>query len=139
MVAADVGSWVASGLTPGVTYEFRVRARTGNAVSGWSNRAIVTLPPLRLTRPNQLQAMAWSPIEARLEWNDRSDGEGSFEIDLRTPSGPWTRVLRVGAEVSQAALTGLTWGGTYSFRVRARRGGAVSGWSNKATVVLPDG
>ena len=114
-------------------------ARYGSAISGWSNRAILTLPNLTLTRPNQLRATASAATEAQLEWNDRSDGEGAFEIDLRTPSQTWTRALSVGADVSQTALSGLTPGVTYSFRVRARNGGAVSGWSNKATVTLPDG
>ena len=136
-MSANVERFVLTGLTPGATYSFRLRARRGATTSGWSNRATVTLPVL--ARPNQLRATALSASEVRLEWNDRSAGESSFEIDLRNPPEPWRRAARVGADVSEAVLSGLTPGGTYSFRVRARRGAEVSAWSNRATVTLPDG
>ncbi len=139
VVAADAERFVATGLAGGSTYEFRVRARAGNAASGWSNRAILTPPAVTLTRPNQLRALVVSATEVQLEWNDRSDGEGFFEVHLRTPTQAWARALTIGADVSQAALSGLTPGGTYLFRVRARRGRASSPWSNRATVTLPGG
>jgi hypothetical protein len=46
---ANVTSWTASGLSEGVTYEFRVRARTPDYSSPWSNVAVATSQ----VKPNQ--------------------------------------------------------------------------------------
>ncbi len=136
-VRADVESLVVSGLTPGNTYWFRVRGRWAEAVSGWSNRAIFTLPVVM--RPTDFRARVASPTQVRLDWTDRSDGEATSEVHLRSESGRWTPAVTVRAGVDRVVISGLTPGGTYYFRVRARQGDAVSDWSLRASATLPGG
>ncbi len=133
-VAAGTQRTVVTGLSPDTTYEFRARARWADSASGWSNRAIVSTSALTLLRPNGLRAEGTDEGQIQLLWNDRSEGETSFEIDLRTPSQTWTRVLSVDANTAQAMLSLSP--GSYSFRVRARAGETASGWSNRADFVL---
>jgi len=59
------------------------------------------------------------------------------EVHLRSESGPWTPAVTVRAGRDRVEISGLTPGETYYFRVRARKGDAVSDWSTRASATLP--
>ncbi|MCP4656939.1 MAG: M28 family peptidase [bacterium] len=137
-VEANVTQVVISALTPETTYTFRVRARNRTGLSEWSKKKTVTMPA-ELISPNQLEATVLSSTRALLEWNDRSDNEESFEVQVRTGSGPWEDAARVEADVERLVLSDLTPAITYSFRIRAYSPAGFSSWSNKQTVTMPAG
>ncbi|MCP4663658.1 MAG: M20/M25/M40 family metallo-hydrolase [bacterium] len=137
-LGANVEQVVFSELTPETTYTFRVRARSKNGLSEWSPKQRITMPAV-LVRPNQLAATVLSSTSVQLEWNDRSDNESSFEVQLRSGSGSWEAAASVGADVERVVVSGLTPETTYTFRVRARHGSGFSDWSNRQTLTLPAG
>ena len=60
-----------------------------------------------------------APTELTLRWNDRSDNEDSFEIQMQPPGGSFGIAAIVGADVDEVTITDLTPVTTYRFRVRA--------------------
>ena len=79
-----------------------------------------------------------SKATVRLTWEDRSDHETSFVIEMRRAGqARFKRVARVSENVDQLAITGLTPGTSYTFRVRAEAGQKTLKPSNQVTVATP--
>ncbi len=116
-----------TGLDPLTLYTYRVKAFNIYGQSGWSNEASDTTPD-----PNQPPAapsdLAVSQVVGLnaldLTWNDNSDNETGFEIERTTDSATFT----VGADVASYRDEGLTWGATYTYRVRSYNGNGSSSW-----------
>ncbi len=72
-----------------------------------------------LDRPEGLTATPGAPGRIRLAWTDRSDGETSFVVERRTPSGGFAVVASVAAQTVTYDDTGLEPRIQYTYRVRA--------------------
>ncbi|HEV7302459.1 MAG TPA: fibronectin type III domain-containing protein [Tepidisphaeraceae bacterium] len=142
---ASQTSYVVNNLTPGTRYDFRVRARHPNgSYSAFSNVLQVLTTPLGA--PSDLTADVVYGNRVDLRWSDNSEGEYAFRIELSTNGGStWSEYTSTGGEVESLAVTGLTPGLTYKFRVRAyHNSGTYSGYSNTVTATpsglgVPDG
>lgn len=89
--------------------------------------------------PSGVSGAAISSTQCALTWADTSSNESYFEIEAKEPLGSYATAGSVGANVTQAIISGLIPSTTYSFRVRARGTGADSGYSNETSVTtLPD-
>jgi hypothetical protein len=127
--------FVASGLAPGTTYRFRVRAC---GVGGCSTPAtsgdvvIAALPPV----PTGLVASVTSPTQARLTWND-VDAETSYQLTrvLRNADGTWGPTVIVGSYAAGTTRVddgGLAPASTYRYQLRACN---LTGCSARITAV----
>jgi hypothetical protein len=87
--------------------------------------------------PARLAAVALSPVEVSLTWKDRSPDETGFRVEMRTVDGDFSDIGSVPAGLKGALVQGLQPASSYVFRVRASRGGVLSGPSNEAAVVTP--
>ncbi len=139
MPTANVTTYAATGLAPGTTYTFRVRAYDGSNNSAYSNvaSATTTAPP---AAPTNLTATAVSSSRIDLAWTDNSTNEGGFKVERSTDGVTFTQVAQVGANITTYSNTGLAGGTTYAFRVRAYDGTNNSAYSNTAsatTVAAP--
>ena len=125
-----------SGLTPKTAYKFRVRAKRGGTLSKWSNIASATTKPGSapddLPAPSRLKAKAVSSGQINLKWRDNATDETGFEIERRSAGKPWQAAGSVAANTTRLKVSGLTPKTAYKFRVRAKRGGTLSKWSNIA-------
>ncbi len=86
--------------------------------------------------PSSLVATTVSTSRIDLNWTDNSSTETGFEIDLATNSSftSGLTTFTVGANITTYQSTGLTYGTTYYYRVRATIGGTNdSGNSNVAS------
>ena len=84
--------------------------------------------------PTNLQATAISSTTIRLSWQDNSNNESEFRVELRTPGTSFVDVGAVSANSNGAIVGGdLTPGQTYIFRVRARNADGNSAYSNEAS------
>lgn len=141
-VGANVVTFQNTGLTPGVTYYYRLAAWNSAGESPLSAEvSATTLPTGNGTLPvgpGSLQATALSLNQVALAWIDNSTDEISFQIQRKTGTGgAWTTIGTVGAGVSIFVNSALTAGATYVYRIRALNAAGESLPSNESTVTLP--
>ena len=130
----DTEAMAVTGLLPGTTYTFRVRARRGGSNSAYSNQASAktsqSLPP---TAPAKLTAIPLANGAVQLAWQDKSTDETSFRIEMSSSAGGFTEIATAGAGATVAEIGGLVADTPYTFRVRARNGIGNSAFSNQAS------
>lgn len=90
--------------------------------------------PATPAAPSNLQATAVSPTQVNLTWQDNSNNETSFRIEVQPPAGisipPFTEIGSTGPNVTSFSVTGLQPATGYTFRVRARNAAGDSPYSN---------
>ncbi len=142
-VGASSGSSASAsvtGLSPGTTYYFRVRATNSGGASANSNTAsattsaVVIQPP---AAPTALTATAVSSGQINLFWTDNAANETGFSIDCATNATFTLNLITSTVGVNSgssasASITGLSPGTTYYLRVRATNGAGASANSNTA-------
>ena len=128
-LASNAASFSDTGLSPGVTRQYRVYAFNATAVSDYSNQASITLVPVS---PSGLTATAASAGQISLTWTDVS-GESSYKVERSLDGVTWTQIASTLGNVVSFQNTGLSANTTYSYRVRATNNGGDSGFSNVAS------
>lgn len=86
------------------------------------------------TPPSGLRAAAAGSTEASLSWQDNSNDETGFSIELHEGDRSWEYLGTIDSDFTTATIEGLDPDTTYEFRVRAVNDTALSAPSNKATV-----
>ena len=130
-VGANTESYSNSGLSPGTTYYYRVRAYNGLGDSPYSNEAHATTGSLP-GDPSNLNASTASTTRINLTWQDNSNNETGFRIERKTGAGgTWSQITTVSANTESFGNTGLNPGTTYYYRVRATNTWGNSGYSNE--------
>ncbi|MEM1247207.1 MAG: reprolysin-like metallopeptidase [Acidobacteriota bacterium] len=72
----------------------------------------------------------------RLDWNDESSNETSFEVQSRRGNGGFQKISATEANGESTRVEDLEPGIAYTFRVRARAGSGASGFSNEVTAQI---
>lgn len=89
--------------------------------------------------PTNLRTTSISETEVDLAWNDNSNNEIGFRIELREEGGTFEDIGGVGTNATSAVVEGLAPGTIYTFRVRARNAAGDSAYSNEVRVSTPGG
>ena len=89
--------------------------------------------------PSNLGATTLSSTEIGLDWQDNSNNENEFRVEIREGGGSFTDIGAVPADSVGVDVVNLDPNTTYDFRVRARNGAGNSGYSNQATATTSDG
>ncbi|HWJ02884.1 MAG TPA: Ig-like domain-containing protein, partial [Verrucomicrobiae bacterium] len=148
-VTGTSNSYSDTTVSPGTSYDYRIRARdsVGNT-SSWSNAAAVTTPA-DTTGPTWtgFNSLNTNVISQRvdLSWtNNATDDVGvtGWEIyrklnsETNWPSAPLATAAGAASSYPDSSVTGSS---SYDYRIRAVDGSAnVSVWSNTANAVTPD-
>jgi titin len=135
--AANAEAYTATGLTPGATYTFYVKAYNATAgLSASSNVLSLKMddPP---AKPTGLTATPLTTTSIRLNWTDNSDNEVDFHIEESSTSGTtgFSQVATVSANVVTYPRTGLVSNTQYWYRVRAHNASGYSAYCTVATAV----
>jgi len=127
-------SQAVTGLSPGVTYQYRVRANNMSGASANSNVVQVTL---LANTPVAVAATSVGTVSFTANWNIATGATG-YELDVSADNfstliSGYNPLILTG---SSQAVTGLQPGGTYQFRVRASTLGGLTINSNSISVLL---
>jgi len=133
----------ATSLTAGNTYYFRVKPASTELDGNWSNIASVTT---RALATPVITATKNSGTQITVSWPDVQN-ETSYTLQYTTTGSSWTspaptEITNLAANSTSRAVTGLTTGLKYYFRLKAVSnvgGGDQSDWSNtaNATTTVP--
>lgn len=136
----NVTTYADTTVSPGATYQYRVKAVNGGGTSASSNVVSVTTPsaPQVPAAPSDLTAVAFSRTRVDLAWTDNSTNETRFKIERSYNNGrTWSQIASVAANVTSYSDTRVGPRRTYSYRVRAYNTSGNSAYSNVATVTTP--
>lgn len=112
----------------------QIRNEGGNLLTGSFEASKADAP----TPPSGLRAAAAGSTEASLSWQDNSDDETGFSIELQEGGRrSWEYLGTLASSYTTATIEGLEPGTTYVFRVRAVNDTTLSAPSNRARVTTP--
>ena len=83
--------------------------------------------------PSALAATAAAKFQVSLSWNDNSDNEEQFLVEISTNGSSFSTLGTVPANSTSATVSGLSRNRTYWFRVASANAGGQSGYSNIAS------
>lgn len=139
-VAANSTSFPNTGLLASTQYFYRVRARTADTFSLYSNVADATTsggssPP---AAPSNLNAFGVSGNRIDLSWTDNSSNETGFKIEI-DPGNGFFPLATVGAGVTSYSDTSVSPSQFYCYRVKAYNAAGDSAYSNVKCLWAPEG
>jgi titin len=113
-LAADTTQLQVTGLTPGTSYSFRVRAVNSGGTSAGSTTAIATTIPPAPT----LSGTVFSSTQINLSWTNVA-GETGYKIERSSDGSEWTEIATKAVNVVTHSDTALEVDTSYQYRVRA--------------------
>jgi len=132
-VTANTTTYEESSLTYGETYTYRVRAYTTINQSAYSNE---NSAQMIIQAPTNLTVTAIDDQTIRLTWTDNCLFESGFKIERKAGSSDFSQVAEVNANTTNYEENGLTYGETYTYRVRAYTSINHSDYSNENTAQM---
>lgn len=124
--------------------EWTIAVNNLEAVTGDPGNYTLTLTcsngvPTVPAAPSNLAAAASSSTTIDLFWQDNSNNEEDFEVQMRSGGNGFQTIGTVAANTTGAQVEGLEPETPYTFRVRARNAAGSSDFSNEATATTdPD-
>jgi hypothetical protein len=91
----------------------------------------------RPAAPSGLVAVAQSPTEIDLSWQDNATGETGYEVQRRIEGQAWAAIINLGANATGYQDQGLAADTAYQYRVRAYTASESSDFSNVAEAITP--
>lgn len=123
------GDWT---LNQSGTYEMYLHIIEPNDTRSNVARYTLTCTEGSLSRPTNLRVVGRSKTGIRLQWDDNSNGETGFSVEISPPPHTdWGIAESVSGNTTTVQITGLTCGQTYRFRVRAYNDDGFSEYSNE--------
>ena len=131
---ANETSLADSGLVPGGTYAYAVRADNASGSTPWEASNRVTL----LAAPTGDATSAIGSTETQVSWG-ASSGATGYDIDRWSiVNGSWA-ITPIATDVNETSLVdgGLVPGAQYAYAIRADNASAVSSWSGTNWTTTP--
>ncbi len=121
-------STAVSGLTAGTVYDWRVRTNCSSGSSAYAAAQFTTTAAAGCGVPTGLASSSITTSGATVSWTAVS-GAVSYDVDYKlTSTGTWTNAITA-TTTSSRAITGLTAGTVYDWRVRTNCSAASSAYT----------
>jgi len=120
-VGPNVEAYSDTGLTPGTTYHYRVRAQNAGGSSAYSNTASGTATSVTPAAPTALSATAASSTLITLAWTDNATDESGTLVERSLDGTNWATVATLAPNTQTYDDDTVDAGETYYYRVRAYR------------------
>ncbi len=142
IVSADATGYSDTGLLPGTSYIYHVRAvKSGGETSSYSWEASATTPDQPPASPSDLSVErdGTDPLQLNLTWTDHAENESGFRIERKSGGGSFSQVGAAGSASGSGSQVvysddGLLPATIYTYRVSAfNASGDYSGYSNEAS------
>jgi hypothetical protein len=135
-LAANSDSYLATGLTAGTTYYFRVRAKNLAGDSEWATDDATTASSSSTVPPTSLTAYIETEDAIELLWDNAATDEDGYVIERKVGSGAYSLLIALGPDATYWTDCGVSPGITYSYRVKTVEGSSSSIWVNSNAIVL---
>jgi hypothetical protein len=117
-----------TGLTPGTTYDYRIRTNCSSGSSTYSAAQFTTTSVITCSAPTGLTSSAVTTTGATVSWTAVS-GALSYDVDYKSnASATWINAA-TGTTSTSVAISGLTSATLYDWRVRTNCSGGSSAYS----------
>jgi hypothetical protein len=140
--ASNATTGIATGLTNGTSYVFRVAAINAAGTGPWSVQSAAVVPDVLPAAPTGVTGTAGA-AQVTLYWTAPAANGGSaitsYAIQQSTNNGTtWTTaVASTGSNAVTKVVTGLTNGTAYVFRVAAINAGGTGAYSTASAALTP--
>lgn len=134
---ANSTAYLDTGLDPGVTYVYRLRAYNMDGNSAHTVEAQATTIPLVPGVPELLRVAATSATALQVEWSYAGSNPSGFKVELRVAGGAFGTVATPGPDARSWIIGGLAPATAYDVRMRAINGGGESGISSMLAASTP--
>jgi hypothetical protein len=142
-LGAGTTTYTDTGLTPLMTYWYRVRAFNSAGSSGVSNTVEVTLPDAPPAPPTDVAALDNADGSASVDWVDASSNETGFEIRREAwdgKRGVWKSATTVGTvPAGVTTIVDITGNGVFRYSIRALGLENASSYAGPAQVQVTGG
>jgi hypothetical protein len=129
VTAANATSYTDSGLSAGVTYNYRVRAVGTGGNSPWAGPISVTTAVSSIpAAPSNFRVTGLTSTSVTLAWQDNSDNETGFELQRRPSGGSWAPLTNTAPNVTTYTDMVVVTGVTYEYQIRATGAAGNSAW-----------
>lgn len=141
--SANVTSYTDNDVSPGLFHQYRIRSKRGTLFSEFSyNIEGINVPETQVTTvnaPSELSATLVASLSnaVSLTWKDNSNNEDGFIIERAQGNGVF-ELYKNFSTVDQTSFldTHLPTGETFSYRIKAKKGNAMSAFSNGTTITI---
>lgn len=142
VVPVPTTTFTDSGVTAGISYQYRVRAENDYGFSAYSAVSTATVPVATLTPPSNVQAVPASQTQINLTWSIANTNATKFHIERKLgATGAYTEIIAVPSAATSYQDTTVQPSTAYTYRVRSEGATGVlslySGESSATTPALP--
>jgi hypothetical protein len=123
-------------ITPGASYDVRVRAINEFGYSDYSNTVdfSTTMPVTNVpAAPDALTVNFASSSQINLGWNDNSNNESHFVVEYKPAGGEFMLFDSINEDITSATVTGLEPETEYFFRVKAVNSDGESAYTDEVS------